>query len=181
MKVRGKELQGPKPRIIAIPRDQTFEPILKDGKAQVGEDNLPLMQPVCNDVIFQARVVQEIDDFDTILPPPQPKTVTKPSGETSKNFDDPEYIRQLNEWSVKRTHWVVLKALTATEGLEWDTVDMNDPDTWGNYVNDLKEAGFNAAEVARVVNGALSTNSIDEAKMEEARARFLALEARLKA
>lgn len=153
MKYKGRELRGPKTGFIAIPRD--------------GENGI-------NDIIFQLKAAQELDEFDEILAPPQPPMIIKPGGTPFQNRDDSNFQKQLGEWSHQKMNWMILKTLEDTEGLEWESVKMDDPETWENFRTELKDSGFNRAEITTIINGALAINSIDEAKMEEARERFLA-------
>lgn len=148
MKYQGRSIKGPKTEILAIPRD--------DG-----------------DIIFTARAVQEIEEFEEILPPPQPPLMVKPGNIQFKNIEDPDFKIALGAWSTQKMNWMILKSLEASEGLEWERVKMDDPETWSEFRVELKESGFNAVEIAYIINAALRVNTIDEAKMEEARARFL--------
>ena len=69
---------------------------------------------------------------------------------------------------------MILKSLEATEGLEWETVKMDDPETWLNYEKELKDSGLSPIEVGRIVGICMSANGLDERKMEAARDAFLA-------
>jgi hypothetical protein len=68
----------------------------------------------------------------------------------------------------------VITSLRATEGLEWDKIQYNNPDTWKLYKEELKESGFSSFEVDKIINGVMSANCLDEDKIEQARRSFLA-------
>lgn len=126
------------------------------------------------DIVFTAQAVLDTDDFDQLFPRPTPPTVTHRDGTRAQNPEDSRYKAKLDEWGIKRTHYLVIKSLQATEELEWETIDFSDPDTWGNYETELKESGFTQIEIQRIIMCAFNANSLNESKIEEARRHFLA-------
>ena len=78
----------------------------------------------------------------------------------------------MTQWSTKRLGFMVVKTLEPTE-IEWDTVDIANPATWGNWENDLKNGGLSQFECNRVTGLVLEANSLDDDKIEKARAVFL--------
>jgi hypothetical protein len=68
---------------------------------------------------------------------------------------------------------MAVKSLEPSE-ITWDTVDIANPATWGNWESDLKNAGLNQFEVNRVTGLVLEANSLDDDKIERARRLFLA-------
>ncbi len=73
--------------------------------------------------------------------------------------------------------WSHLKSLEATEDLVWEKARIEDVNTWHLYEEELKDSGFSDNEITRIVNGVMAANCLDEARMDEARARFLRSEA----
>ena len=153
MKLNGKILEGPNEVVIIIPR---------------GNDD---------DIILTAGAVLSYDDFDAIVKEPVPPTIMH-KGETVSRplLTDPEYLKKQNEYHTLRLSWLMLKSLSATKGLEWDTIDLSDPSTWNDYEKELRSAGFSSIEVGRIIKGCMEANSLDQTKIDEARNRFLAVQ-----
>lgn len=150
MKLAGRKISGANIETIVIPRG--------DGE--------PL--------VFRAQAVLDHADFDALCPAPKAPSVLEKGGTKRRNTEDPRYIEAMNDWSAKRGHWTVLTSLrNGTPDLEWETVTYSDPNTWGNYESELRDAGLNEIEVGLIVRGVLRANSLDEAKLDEARANFL--------
>jgi hypothetical protein len=149
MKLKGQIITPPSPRAIIVPRDE-------------------------GDLIFHAKPIIDFDEFEKICPMPDPPLIQYPDGGQKKDYDDLIYRKAVLAWSRQRTDWIVLTSLSVTEGLEWDTVDLNKPDTYKNYMEDFKKSGFSIAEVDYIIKQVLDVNSMDESKFDEARKRFLA-------
>lgn len=66
-----------------------------------------------------------------------------------------------------------MKSLEATPDLEWENVDVEDPNTWNNFRQEMTDSGFSAIEINRVIAECLNVNALNEEKIEEARQRFL--------
>lgn len=151
MKIRGKTIQPPRVKTIAIPRED--------------DEGNP------DDVIFQCHAVLDFDEFDALCPRPKPPLVT-PVGKTPYADDaNPAYLKKVEDYSEKRSNWMILKSLEATEGLEWDSVDMKDPETWANYKKEL-ETLFTPREVDEIVMGVFDANIPNEQRQKEALERF---------
>lgn len=150
MKIKGKKIEGPGVEYVVIPR------------------------PDSEDIPFACAAVLDFDEFDKLCPMPDPPMVTRPGGIQTPDVEDEDYQKLLSEHGEKRIDWITLKSLEATKDLEWETVNMQDPKTWKNFEEELKQAGFSFMEVIHIRNGVLSVNSFDDAKMKEARERFLA-------
>lgn len=149
MKIAGKKIEGPNVELIIIPR----------GESQI---------------VFKAQAVLDFSDFDKLCPAPVAKVKMFPGGKTIQDVESPEYKKELTKYSEKRIAWLYLQSLKSTEGLEWETIDMSNSDTWNNFDSELKSAGFSAIEIMRITSGIMSANSLNETKIEEARNRFLA-------
>jgi len=149
MKMNGVKLECPNEAILVLPRP--------DG-----------------DLVFKARAILDYDEFDKICPEPNAPVKVLKGGKKEVNRADLDYIRAVNEVNERRMAWIVLKSLAATEDLEWETIDMIRPETWLNYAQELKDSGFSVIEINKIVGLALQANALDEAKLEAARAAFLA-------
>ncbi len=152
MKIHGKKLSGPNIEVIAIPRQS-------------------------GDIIFKAQAVLDYKDFDSLNPVPKPPQIMRPGGITSFDVEDKDYKTKLRTWSLSKTDYMVLKSLSATPGLEWEDVNMSEPETWVNYRQEMQDSGLSPAEVSRIVDGVASACGLNQEKIDEATKRFLALEA----
>ena len=148
MKIQGKKIEGPNREIIAIPRG-------------MGDD-----------IVFIVDAVLDNTPFEKMCPVPSPP-LRKIKGVDIPNLKDPAYLQHVEDYSTKRMAWMVLTSLEATEGLEWETVDLADPSTWVHFRDEMKAAGFSDMEINRVVAGVVSVNALSESKIEAARERFL--------
>jgi hypothetical protein len=126
------------------------------------------------DIVFTARAVTDADLFDKMVPPPTPPTITRPGGVSTPNFEDADYKTKLKKRERLQSSWMIIKSLEATEGLEWSIIKPEDPETWEHLTEEFKVSGLSEMEVARILSGVMTANSLNEAKLEEARKRFLA-------
>ena len=149
MKMQGKKLDARGIEYIVIPRP--------------GED-----------IIFTAQSVLDMDEFENVVARPTPPIRTYKGGVQQAVLDDETYQQSLNDWASKHTDWLCLKSLEATEWLEWDTVDINNPETFKNWHEEMKEAGFSSAERLRVIQGVMTANGLNQERIDEARESFLA-------
>jgi len=149
MKVNGKTLNGPSIEVIVIPRQG-------------------------GDLVFKAQSVLDYEPFYELYPTPQPPQVMRPGGVMSKNVEDPKYKDALTKWSIAQFNWMFLQSLRATEGLEWDTVKYDDPDTWDNYRDEMKESGLSPVEIGRIQMCVTDACGLNQDKIDEATKSFLA-------
>jgi len=149
VKIHGKKIDGPKEQLVVIPRPS-------------------------GDVVFKARAVRDFSDFDKICPLPTPPEVIRPGGVRSLDPEDLDYKKKLDEWARNKSTWMIVKSLDATPGLEWDTIDWAKSETWKNYETELMEAGFSAAEMARIIGIVMDACGLNQEKIDEATERFLA-------
>ena len=148
MKIKGKRIEGVNVEIIPIPRG--------DGP----------------DIIFEARAIQDMKPFEKMCPLPNPPK-RKINGVDVPQLKDPNYLKALEKRAEQRMVWMVLTALEATEGLEWEDVKIDDPSTWQQLEPELRNSGFSAVEIQRIIAGVINVNALSEAKIEAARERFL--------
>jgi hypothetical protein len=151
MKLDGKKIEGPNEEIIIIPRS--------------GEDG---------NIVFKARALLNLDDFDRLCPRPTPRKVRNRDGSIREDRDNADFKVKLETYANRHFAYMVIKSLEATENLEWEEVDINNPTTWTKYEEELKESGFSQIEINRIITGVMTANCLNEAKLEEARNSFLA-------
>lgn len=149
MKIHGKKISGPNIELVVIPRN--------DG-----------------DLVFKAQAVLDYEDFEKLNPMPQPPGVMRPGGVMSYDTSDTKYNEAIDEWARSKTHYMVLKSLEATDGLEWETVKMGEPDTWNLYQQEMNDAGLSPAEIGRIITCVTDACGLNQTKIDEATKRFLA-------
>ena len=149
MRIKGKSFSGPRSKIVVIPRDE-------------------------GNIVFKAQAVLDFEEFEKLFPMPLPPVITYPGKPPVPEFENPEYIKKLNDHSNKRLDYMVIKALEVTEDLEWDTVVMTNPDTWGGWRTELTEAGFSAVEVNAILSAVMDASGLNQEKIDEATQSFLA-------
>ncbi len=130
-------------------------------------------------IIFKCRALNRKDeeDFEKICPSPEPPVVLLPGGATRKDVNSKGYQEKLSQWAQHSTNWLILKSLDATEGLEWDQVDLSNPETWDKYREELSSAGLSTPEIVRIIEGVTSANGLNQTKIDEAQKSFLASQA----
>lgn len=149
MKIAGKALSGPNIKYLAFPR--------QDG-----------------DIVFKLVAVLDYKEFDQLCPTPQAPEIIKPGGERYRDPTHPTYLKKMEEIQSLKTSWLFIQTLKDTPDLEWESVKYNDPSTWSKYGDELSGSGLSPVEVGVLLRGVIEVNGLDEAKIEEATARFLA-------
>ncbi len=143
---------------------RTKEIVIPNGFDEFGKEQF---------LVFKFRALTDKDNFGEVIPPPKATKYTRPGGEEFYDFENADYKRQLADWRAKEYAWSFLKSIDATEGLEWETVDLSNPDTWQNWQKEIEET-FGSNVGSALVEAWFSTNYITEAYLDEARKRFLA-------
>ena len=151
MKMNGKKIEGPSVEVVVIPRDS-------------------------GDLVFKCQAILDYEVFEKILPEPQPPTIILKGQKVGHpDFEDIDYKKELTDRSYKRFQWMILKSLEATDGLEFETVSLNDPSTWNNLESELKSSGLSPVEIGLIYQGVTHANGMNEDKLKQARERFFAL------
>lgn len=118
-------------------------------------------------IVLTAQAILSFDEFDELCPAPKAPVEYGPDKKPVPVRDDPEFLEKVREYSKKRQAWEFIKSLSATEGLEWDTVKLNDPNTWLNYEKDLKTC-FTEEEIGKIILGTMEANNPSEKRRKEA-------------
>src|SRR4030042_3160573 len=147
MKIKGKKIEGANIEIIPILRSE-------------------------GDIFLKAQAILDMNEFDKMCPAPKPPK-RKIGTEDVPNLKDVNYLKALDLHAENRLNWMIITSLKATEDLEWETIDLGDSSTWRNVRKELKDSGFTEFEINRIIAGVMTANSLNEAKLEEARERFL--------
>jgi len=160
MKIGGEKLAVAKPVLVIIPRtDDAGEPA---------------------DIVFKCGPVTDYEEFEQLCPRPEPRKKTFPADSGKPDeilINEPQYTEALDAWGLKKSSWLFVASLNATEGLEWELVKAEDPETWVKWQDELRESGLNDVETAKIMDGIMEANSLSEDRMREARERFFTAEA----
>lgn len=155
MRFNGSKLEPPKPLTVVFPR------------------------PGADDVVFKVRPILDFEEFDKACPVPKPPMITRPNKKPEPNEKDEGYRKEVVEHYDRQRGWTYLKALSATQGLEFETTTLADPKTWSHvkFVEEMKADGFTVMEIAYLIRTIDRANVMDEKHMDEVRDRFLQKEA----
>lgn len=113
------------------------------------------------------------DEFDKLCPKPLPPAIKDKYGNVRYDLNDIKYKTAVMEWATMKADWLIITSLRATEGLEWETVDYSNPDTWHNYKSELTSAGFTQNEIARILMASNEVNGFTPEMIEAASKSFL--------
>ena len=149
MKINGKKLDGPNIEIVVIPRQN-------------------------GDLVFKAQAVLDYVECDKLNPMPLAPKMLLRGGGVQENVDDPTYQKAVDEWATRKFYYMFVKSLQATEGLEWETIKMDKPETWQNYKTEMQAGGLSPGEIARIEMCVTDACGLNQTKIDEATKRFLA-------
>lgn len=146
MRIGGVEVKGPNEEILVLPRLE-------------------------QDIVIKARAVTSMSEFEKLCPEP------KPSGKLTKDgfvpeLNDETYLQKVSHHSNQRFAYLVLQSLLPSD-IEWETVQLDNPKTWTNWDQELRDAGFSDVEVNRIITCVMQANALDDAKLKAAREVFL--------
>lgn len=122
-------------------------------------------------VVFKARAVRDWTDFKRLCPEPTvPMRIVrdkKVADVDNKDFKDANKI-----YNDRQFAYMCVKSLEPSE-IEWDTVKMDVPGTWCQWIDDLEKASFTNVEISRIQNLILRANQLDEEHLKKARELFV--------
>ena len=148
MKLAGQKVDAPKEQVVVIPRES-------------------------GNLVFKAAAVLNYDDFEKLCPKPVIPVKIFPGGGQQENVEDPTYKKELDTWAERRVQFMVIRSLAATPDLEWETVKLDQPDTWKDYEKELKE-GLSDVEVGKIFECVTTACGLNQEQIEEATRNFLA-------
>lgn len=146
MKIGGVELNGPNEEVLVLPR-------------------------LSGNIVIRARAVSDLSEFEKLVPEPTPPGKLTKDGWVPQ-VDDETYQKKVEHYSTQKFAYIVLKSLEPSE-IEWEGVDLANPQTWKNWTTELMAAGISAIEVNRITACVMQANALDERKLKEAREVFL--------
>jgi len=122
-------------------------------------------------LVFQARGLKNLDEFDKLCPEPVPPTrITREGPEA--DLKNPDYVSVMNEWQHRRLSYIIVASLEPSK-IEWDTVQMDSPGSWANWETDMQNANVSQVEVNLIRRVVFQANALDEEKLKKAREVFL--------
>jgi len=148
MKIKGKKLKGPYIKTVVFPRDG-------------------------DDLVFEFQAILDDKDFHKLCPIPEPPIKLLPGGTKQADVENPEFKKAIDAWGLKKVYWQFLTSISITKDLEWETVDMEKPDTWENYMKELEKA-FPEPEQIKLMQAYSEVQGLDQDKIDQATKSFLA-------
>lgn len=149
---------------------------MKIGGVQVqrGGELPPLIffRPGGVQIVIIAQPVHDLDEFHALVPRPTPDAfrVMDRSGEWKADLTHPGYQDLVKAYRRKKQAYIVLKTLEPSK-IEWETVDMADPETWSNFNAEIGKV-FSFTEIDAITDLVEEANSVNAEKMEAAREAF---------
>lgn len=152
-----------------------MEQVMKLNGKRPGAHIEPIVLPRPGEpLVFLAKAIDSFEEFDKICPAPEPPQKIMPGKKVTTNFEDPGYKKDVAKHGQFRLAYMVVKGLLETPNFEWETVKLEDYNTWLSYEEELRQAGFSGVEIGRIVSGVAIANCLNEAAITEARENFLA-------
>lgn len=152
MKLNGQSILPPQPIRIVIPRE-------------VGDPILLYAGPVLN-----------FDKFRELVPMPKAPLVMRPGKGSYHDYESQVYKDREKRYGEQKMNYLIIKSLAYTEGLEWETVNLQDPETWDNYRTEMALV-FTESEIDHITVKVMEANFPTEERQREALERFTARQA----
>jgi hypothetical protein len=145
---------------------------MKIGGITVSRNEQVLVLPrIDDDIVIKAAALLSYDEMNDLMARPSvPNKRTKDG--LVPHTDHPDYKSMLETYASRRWAYICIKSLEPSE-IEWSRVDIGKPETWTEWTKELQEAGLSDTEVGRISTLVLEVNSLNDAKLEEARKLFL--------
>jgi len=124
-----------------------------------------------NTVYFTATYVNDYSDFEALVPEPKKQQVIGKNGERTERETE-EYKKEKEEYGLKRSFWIIYKSLEKTEGLVWETVKENDPDSWAKIDDELKAAKFSFLERSHLYEQVWTINGLNQKMIDSTQKLF---------
>lgn len=145
---------------------------MKIGGVEVTKCEEVLVLPrIGGDLVFKAVAVGSMEPFNELCPKPKPPMRLKKGGVREPHLG-PDYVKSLENWGEQRYAYICVVSLAPSD-ITWDEVDPKKPGTWTKWGKELEKAGLSDVELQRVQSLVLDANSLNEAKLKEARDSFL--------
>ncbi len=117
---------------------------------------------------LRIQAILSFDEFEAMVPLPKaPYEENLKTGAKGHDYDDKVYLKKIEQYSEMKTNYTIVKGLSATTELEWETVKLNEPDTWKNWRDEMQKH-FTEIEMNEIVQGMREANSPSQRRMREA-------------
>ena len=123
------------------------------------------------DLIIKAQSVSINKEFDALVPEPIAPSVRTKDGK-KEDLEDVSYLQAIDRRDSMRWDYMILRSLEPSN-IEWETVDLDKPNTWAGWKDEMTASGLSDIEVNRVQGAVMSACSLDEDKLKEARDSFV--------
>lgn len=133
------------------------------------EDFILLRPGTEQELVIRARAFRDWDEFNALCPVPEPPGRHERGKGFVKNFEDKTYKDRVFLRGRQQAGWMVIQSLYE---VEWETVDPENPKTWPNWEDELKDSGFTQIECNLIITLVMDVNSLNEDKMKQARESF---------
>lgn len=150
MRIKGKTLQLPKPVECKIFRES-------------------------DTIVFQCGPVIDFKEFLLLAPEPKPPLLNTVGKGKQLMIDDPKYLLKVEAHNKLRISYMMVKSISCTPDLEWSKVDLNNPDTWHEYEDELLSF-LTQPEYNRLIAAVYEANAPTEQKRKEALENFTSTE-----
>lgn len=142
--------------------------------ARATKENVTVVIPRKDfNLVFTFQPVLDFDEFDKIYPEIEPTVKVVPGGEKTTDYNSPDYKEKVKKREEARSAWAFLTSISATEGLEWSTVKMEDPSTWINFEKELRTFGIGPGESQSLMKAVIDASGITNEHVKEATEAFL--------
>lgn len=109
------------------------------------------------------------DAFDKLVPEPvMPNMLVRGKDGEQPDPTNEYYLEAMDKYREQRYQYTVLCSLLYTNGLVFDTVNMDKPETWTNVFTELAEAGVLVPEINRIVSAIYEAQGITQDKVDKA-------------
>jgi hypothetical protein len=124
-------------------------------------------------IVLKCNPITDLDAFDNLCPLPEPPEMIRPGGVREKNENSPAHQKALEEHTNKKMGWMVIES-TKDNNITWETVDMDDIDTYSNYKSELIDSGFTPIEINYLLDVILKASQVETEDLKAMRESFLA-------
>lgn len=123
-------------------------------------------------IVFIIRAPMDLKPFELICPRPNPAIKKMADGRVLTDDNEPGYIEALLNWGSIRQDWIYIETLKYTEGLEWEKVKLDDPQTFKFWDEELREI-LVPLEYRYLTDKMIRINALSVEKLDEVRESFL--------
>lgn len=150
MKIKGKDLRPPEPVEVKFVREN-------------------------DEFTFKVGPILDRSEYAKHFPEPKPpKRKTSVDDPGTPIFDDPDYMKKLQEWHENGLNWLFLQSIIQyTEGIEFDQLKPEDPTTWHLFTQELEKSGLMVTEVEHLCKQIMLVNRLTASAVEMAHQDFL--------